>query len=209
MLLSFALLIMLNLISEVYYYDKFKIEILNIVDCTELVASRKVLTGLEQLSFIFFLPVLICIIFIVHIWKWDTSSKEFCRRLSLIFGLAPLCLFLLKLLKESNRDILCWMCIIFILTIILWIMIFHIRKFEVTYFTIHIFLVCTVILFFITLTRLDYLIRKQAGSAPKLIWISPLIAKNLILVGRSKKCIFYYNQVENSSVIVGISGGDN
>lgn len=205
--LLFCLLFLfaLNAIGELYYYQNFKIDILKLDELTHLLVSERVFTLRQQVLLVLLVPISLCLIFILCCWMKDKCSKQVFRWLFLFIGFAPYLLFYPYLFEYRFAGlILTLVCLI--LALIFWLLVFHIRSFELNYIGIHLLLTIFTLTAFFGLARIEQQVNmryySELGAASEGDGIENVGYKKFIYVGSTDFFNLYYNLSENRGEVV-------
>jgi len=195
----------LNAFGELYYYHRFKIDILKLEELTDLLFSERVLTFTQQVALIFLVPFFICLIFILCCWMKDVCSKQLFPWLFLFIGFAPYPLFYPYIFEYRLAGlILALVCLI--LALMFWLVVFHIRSFELNYMGIHLLLTIFAWTVFFDVTRIDGQVNlryySELGAASQGDGIENVRYKKFIYVGSTDFFNLYYNLSENRGEVV-------
>ncbi len=183
----------------------FNIEIFNLDGFANLLLSQRGLSYWEESVFLIFLPFLITIGFIIHFWIYDTSSLRRTRNFAFIIGLLPFT-FLPLLLNFQNLSFsLLLSGISIILLLSLWIILYHIRMFQFSYLSLHLFIACCVILTFTFVSRINRDVQNCLNSAKSIGDIKDLnitpIDRDAIFIGNTASFELYYSRGQQKSII--------
>lgn len=195
----------LNAIGELYYYQNFKIDILKLDELTHLLVSERVFTLRQQVLLVLLVPISLCLIFILCCWMKDKCSKQVFRWLFLFIGFAPYLLFYPYLFEYRFAGlILTLVCLI--LALIFWLLVFHIRSFELNYIGIHLLLTIFTLTAFFGLARIEQQVNmryySELGAASEGDGIENVGYKKFIYVGSTDFFNLYYNLSENRGEVV-------
>jgi len=195
----------LNTFGELYYYHNFKIDILKLEELTHFLVSERVFTFMQQVIFVFLVPFFLCLIFILCCWMKDKCTSYLSRWLFLSIGLAPylLCYSYVVEYKFSGL-ILALVCLV--LTLMLWLVVFHIRSFEFPYLGIHLLLTIFALTAFFYITKIDGQVNlryySELGEASRGDGIENVRYKQFIYVGSTDLFNLYYNLTENRGEVL-------
>ncbi|SDH58993.1 hypothetical protein SAMN05421827_13028 [Pedobacter terrae] len=205
--LLFCLLFLfaLNAVGELYYYHNFKIDILKLEELTHLLVSERIFTLMQQVLLVLLVPILLCLIFILCSWMKDKCSEQVLRWLFLFIGFAPYLLSYPYIFEYRFAGlILTLVCLI--LALVFWLMIFHIRSFELNYMSIHLLLTIFTLTAFFGLTRIEQQVNmryySELGAASQGDGIENTGYKKFIYVGSTDFFNLYYNLSENRGEVV-------
>lgn len=197
--------LVLNAFGEVYYYHNFKIDILKLEELTYFLASERVFTLSQQVCLMFLAPFFLCLIFVICCWMKDKCTKQLFRWLFLFIGFAPYLLFFPYAL-EYRLPGLVLALVGLTLTLMLWLVVFHIRSFEPHYIGIHLLLTAFALTAFFDIARIDQQVNlryyaqqqedSQEGGGEKTGY------KQFIYVGKTDLFNLYYNLSERRGEVV-------
>jgi small-conductance mechanosensitive channel len=195
----------LNACGELYYYHNFKIDILKLEELTYFLFSERVFTFMQQVILIFLVPFFLCLIFILCSWMRDKFSKQLFLWLFLLIAFTPYLLFYPYVLEYRFAGlILALVCLI--LAIVFWLVVFHIRSFELHYIGIHLLLIIFALTAFFDITRIDGEVNRryysELGEALQGDGIENVRYKKFIYVGSTDFFNLYYNLSENRGEVV-------
>jgi hypothetical protein len=206
LILTTIYLVLLIIFGEYYFFSRFNIEILNFDGFAELILSQRGLSYWEESAFLIFLPFLITIGFIVHFWIYDTSTLRRTRNFAFVIGLLPFA-FLPLLVNIQNLSFsLLLLVISVILLLSLWIILFHVRMFQFSYLSFHLFIACCVILTFTFVSRVDLKVQDCLNSTKIIGTIKDLnvtpIDRDAIFIGNTTSFELYYSPGQRKSIIL-------
>lgn len=206
LILTTVFLVLLIGFGEDYFFGSFNIEILTLYDFGDLASSQRGLSYLEKSALLIFLPLIITISFIVHSWICDTSTIRRTRNAAFLIGLLPF-VFLPALIsfQEMKMSILL-ICISFTLLLFLWIVLFHIRMFQFSYLSFHLFASCCLLITFTSINRIDVDIQHCLNSTKNDSPVEKLdpvtINSPVVFVGSTTSFNLYYSPTQHRSIIL-------
>ncbi|QNR85213.1 hypothetical protein H9N25_01555 [Pedobacter riviphilus] len=206
LILTTVFLVLLIGFGEDYFFASFNIEIFTLYDFGDLASSQRGLSYLEKSALLVLLPLIITISFIVHSWICDTSTISRTRNAAFVIGLLPFA-FLPALInfQEMKMSILL-ICISLTLLLCLWIVLFHIRMFQFSYLSFHLFASCCLLTIFTSINRIDVDIRHCLNNTKKDSTFEKLdsvtINSPVIFVGSTSSFNLYYSPTQHRSIIV-------
>jgi hypothetical protein len=206
LILTTIYLVLLIIFGEYYFFIRFNIEILNLDGFAELILSQRGLSYWEKSSFLIFLPFVITIGFIIHFWIYDTTNQRFSRNFAFLIGLLPFAFLPFLISFEDMKFSLLLFAIFMILLLSLWIILFHIRMFQFSYLSFHLFVTCCVITTFIVLARIDLEVQNRLNSTknkgPVKNVNSTPVDNGVIFIGSTTAFELYYSPTQQRSIIL-------
>jgi hypothetical protein len=206
LILTIIYLVLLIIFGEYYFFTSFNIEILNLNGFAELILSQRGLSYWEKSAFLIFLPFVITIGFIIHFWVYDTTNKLFARNFAFLIGLLPFAFLPLLINFGDMKFSLLVFGIFLVLLLSLWIILFHIRMFQFSYLSFHLFVTCCTITTFVVLARIDQEVRDCLNSTKN---IGPVKNVNstsadngAVFIGSTTSFELYYSPTEQRSIIL-------
>lgn len=195
----------LNAFGELYYYHHFKIDILKLEELTYFLVSERVFTFMQQVILVFLVPFFLCLIFILCSWMKDKFSKQLFLWLFLLIGFTPYLLFYPYIVEYRFAGlILALVCLI--LAVVFWLVVFHIRSFELHYIGIHLLLIIFALTAFFDITKIDRQVNmryySELGETLPSGGIENVRYNKFIYVGSTDFFNLYYNLSENRGEVV-------
>ncbi|TBO44370.1 hypothetical protein [Pedobacter kyonggii] len=206
LILTTVFLVLLIGFGEDYFFASFNIEIFTLYDFGDLASSQRGLSYLEKSALLVLLPLIITISFIVHSWICDTSTIRRTRNAAFVIGLLPFA-FLPALIgfQEMKMSILL-ICISLTLLLCLWIVLFHIRMFQFSYLSFHLFASCCLLTTFTSINRIDadiqHCLNNTKNDNPFEKSDSVTISSPVVFVGSTSSFNLYYSLTQHTSIIV-------
>lgn len=192
--------------GEYYFFSSFNIEILNFDDIGGLISSQRGLSHLETSAFLVFLPFLITLVFIGHFWIFDTTSVQRARNLAFLMGLLPFAFLPLLISYDDIGASLLLTGISLALLLALWIILFHIRMFQFSYLSFHLFATCCTLTTFMVVNRIDNHIQNCLNHTKDPVTIqdsSPTkVNSPVAFIGSTPSFDIYYSPTEHRSIIL-------
>ncbi|WP_344848741.1 hypothetical protein [Pedobacter jeongneungensis] len=206
LILTTVFLVLLTGFGENYFFASFNIEILSLYDFADLAFSQRGLSYLEKSTFIVILPLIITIAFVVHSWIFDTATERCTRNSAFLIGLLPFAFLLALISFQEIKISLLFICISLSLLLCLWIVLFHIRMFQFSYLSFHLFASCCLLTTFTIILRIDEDIQhclnstKNTDSVEKL---NPVMVNSpIVFVGSTTSFNLYYSPTQHRSIIL-------
>ncbi len=210
LILTVVYLVLLIGFGEYYFFTSFNIEILNFDDIGELISSQRALSHWEISSFLIFLPFLITLSFIIHFWIFDTTSLKRARNLAFLIGLLPFA-FLPRFINYGHIGAsLLLVGISLILLLALYLVLFHIRMFQFSYLSFHLFAATCLLTTFIVFNRIDDDIQnclnstKATGTSHRPS--SSTLNSPVVFIGSTASFNIYYSPTEHRSIMLAKTG---
>jgi len=195
----------LNLYGELYYFRNFKIDILGFADTSDLLISERGFSIVKEFAISFLMPFVICLIFVGCSWAKDTCSERLFRNLCFIIGLVPCTLFFRFSFRSGFENFIVPFLIILMLLLFLWIVLFHIRLFELKYVGIHLFLTSCILVGFFAIASIDRHISIKMNSIkvslPFNNAVKPEVYDHSVFLGSTATFDFYYDISNGKGII--------
>ncbi|RLJ71892.1 hypothetical protein BCL90_4713 [Pedobacter alluvionis] len=195
----------LNFYGELHYFRSFKIDILGFADTIDLLISERVFSITKELAISFLMPLVICLIFIGCSWAKDTCSERIFRNLCLIIGLVPFILFFCFSFQSDFEKILVPFLITLVLFLFLWIVLFHVRLFQLKCVCIHLFLSSCIFVGFFKIASIDRHISTKMTSTKVSLPFNDMVTaefyKHSIFLGSTEEFDFYYDISNGRGII--------
>ena len=206
LILTVIYLVLLAIFGEYYFFTKFNIEILNLDGLADLLLSQRGLSYLEKCAFLIFIPFIITIGFIIHYWIYDTTNQLFTRNYAFLIGIFPFTFLPFLISFQYTNLLLVLLGIVLFLLLLLWIILFHVRMFQFSYLSFHLFTTCCLITTFVVLARIDLeaqncLNNKKNTNILKNLNTSP-VDNSIIFIGNTTSFEFYYSRTQQRSIIL-------
>ncbi|MFW0717547.1 hypothetical protein [Pedobacter sp. N23S346] len=203
MLFAGILLAISSIIGETVYYGRFKVDILELAGPVEVLMSHRTLSIWGQLIFLLAVPLVISIIFIGHCWLRDILSVSFCRKLFFVLGILPMIWLLASMLNNGEVFFTVWPAGVMVLTISLWLVFYHVRQFEIRYFSMHVFFLFALILAHAACNNADTQAAKCLNSPSDCVYSEPsCILKNSVFIGCIGEWDMYYDRGRDCTVLM-------
>lgn len=203
MFLAGILLAISSIIGEIVYYGRFKIDILELAGPVEVLMSQRALSNWGQLIFLLAVPLIISIIFVGHCWLRDILSISFCRKLFFVLGILPMIWLLVSMLNNGEVFFTVWPAVVMVLTTFLWIVFYHIRKFEIRYFSMHLFFSFALILAHSVCNIADTQAAKCLNSPSNRTSAEQShISRNSVFIGCTGGWNMYYDRSRDCAVLI-------
>jgi len=205
-ILTVIYLVLLAIFSEYYFFTKFNIEILNLDGPADLLLSQRGLSYWEKCAFLIFIPFTITIGFIIHYWIYDITNQLFTRNLAFMIGILPFTFLPFLISFQDTKLLLVLFGIVLFLLLLLWIILFHVRMFQFSYLSFHLFITCCLITTFVVLARIDLeaqncLNNKKHTNILKNL-NSSSVDNSIIFIGNTTSFEFYYSRTQQRSIIL-------
>jgi len=206
LILTIIYLVLLVIFGEYYFFSRFNIEILNFNGFADLILSQRGISHWGKSAFLVFVPSVITIGFIIHFWIYDTSTLQLTRNFAFVIGLLPFA-FLPLLVNFQNLSFsFVLLTISLILLLSLWIILFHVRMFQFSYLSLHLFVACCAILTFTFVSRIDLEVQNCLNSSKNIGTIKDLnvtpIDRDAIFIGNTTSFELYYSPGQQKSIIL-------
>ncbi|MGN8059149.1 hypothetical protein ACTJKN_22875 [Pedobacter sp. 22163] len=206
LILTVIYLVLLAIFGEYYFFTKFNIEILNLDGIADLLLSQRGLSHWEKCAFLIFIPFIITIGFIIHYWIYDTTNQLFTRNLAFMIGILPFTFLPFLISFQDTKLLLVLFGIVLFLLLLLWIILFHVRMFQFSYLSFHLFITCCLITTFVVLARIDLeaqncLNNKKNTNILKNLNTSS-VDNSIIFIGNTTSFEFYYSRTQQRSIIL-------
>jgi hypothetical protein len=206
LILTIIYLVLLIGFGEYYFFTSFNIEILNFDDIGDLISSQRGLSHWETSSFLIFLPFLITLGFIIHFWVFDTTTEKRARNLAFLLGILPFAFSPALINYEQTGTSLLLIGISLMLLMALWIILFHIRMFQFSYLSFHLFASCCVLTTFMVVNRIDNRIQNCLNSSKDLgaeqHSCPTKLNSPVVFIGSTPSFNIYYSPTEHRSIIL-------
>jgi hypothetical protein len=206
LILTVIYLVLLAIFGEYYFFTKFNIEILNLDGLDDLLLSQRGLSYWEKCTFLILIPFIITIGFIIHYWIYDTTNQLFTRNYAFLIGIFPFTFLPFLISFQDTKLLLVLLGIVLFLLLLLWIILFHVRMFQFSYLSFHLFTTCCLITTFVVLARIDLEARnclnnKKNTNILKNLNTSP-VDNSIIFIGNTTSFEFYYSPTQQRSIIL-------
>lgn len=203
--LSIVFLGALNFYGELHYFRSFKIDILGFADTTDLLISDRGFSIAKELAISFLMPFIICLIFIGCSWAKDTCSERVFRNLCLIIGLVPIILFFCLSFQSGLEEVLVPFLVTLVLFLFLWIVVFHVRLFQLKCICMHLFLSSCILVGFFKIASIDRHISTKMTSIKVSLPYNDMVTaefyKHSIFLGSTEDFDFYYDISNGRGII--------
>ncbi|MBB6235598.1 hypothetical protein HDC90_000195 [Pedobacter sp. AK013] len=206
LILTVIYLVLLAFFGEYYFFIRFNIEILNFDDFADLLLSQRGLSHWEKCIFLIFLPFIITAGFIIHYWIYDITNQLFTRNFAFLIGVLPFTFLPFLISFQDIKLSLVLFGITLLLSLLLWIILFHVRMFQFSYLSFHLFTTCCLITTFVVLARIDLeaqncLSNKKNTNILKNL-NEPSVDNSIIFIGNTTSFDFYYSPTQQRSIIL-------
>ena len=206
LILTVVYLVLLAIFGEYYFFTKFNVEILNLDGLADLLLSQRGLSYWEKCAFLILIPFIITIGFIIHYWIYDTTTQLFTRNFAFLIGILPFTFLPFLISFQDTKLLLVLLGIVLFLLLLLWIILFHVRMFQFSYLSFHLFTTCCLITTFVVLARIDLeaqncLNNKKNTNILKNLNTSS-VDNSIIFIGNTTSFEFYYSRTQQRSIIL-------
>ncbi|WP_147243671.1 hypothetical protein [Pedobacter miscanthi] len=206
LILTIIYLVLLTGFGEYYFFTSLNVEILNFDDISDLISSQRGLNHWETSVFLIFLPFFITLGFIMHLWIFDTTTLKRARNLAFLIGILPFSFLPALISSEQTGTSLLLIGVSLILLLVLWIILFHIRMFQFSYLSIHLFISCCILTTFMVVNRIDNCIQNCLNSTMNLGAVQNSCAEKanspVVFIGSTSSFNIYYSPTEQRSIII-------
>lgn len=206
LILTVIYLVLLAIFGEYYFFTKFNIEILNLDGLADLLLSQRGLSYWEKCAFLIFIPFIITIGFIIHYWIYDTTNQLFTRNFAFLIGILPFTFLPFLISFQDTKLLLVLLGIVLFLLLLLWIILFHVRMFQFSYLSFHLFTTCCLITTFVVLARIDLEARNCLNNKKNTNILKNLntlpVDNSIIFIGNTTSFEFYYSPTQQRSIIL-------
>lgn len=202
--LSVVFLILFSLWGEYRYYDYFNINIINICDLPELLFTERAMFTSEKLTVALATPILIFLVHVLYCWMSDVFGHKLCHR---VFFFSLLVLNVSIFLSIFQPLISLFPLIFLILNLlVLWLVLFQIKRFHGRGIQIHIFITMCIYLFVTGFKRIQQDFIWHLNRQPREIKTvteqqSTSFNAPLILVGSTENLDIFYDAVNRRGII--------
>jgi len=206
LILTAIYLVLLAIFGEYYFFIRFNIEILNLDGLADFLLSQRGLSYWEKCAFLIVLPFIITTGFIIHYWIYDITNPLFTRNFALLIGILPFTLLPFLISFQDVKLLMVLFGITLFLLLLLWIILFHVRMFQFSYLSFHLFITCCLITTLAVLARIDLeaqncLNNKKNTNTLKHL-NSPSVDNGIIFIGNTTSFEFYYSPTQQRSIIL-------
>ena len=205
-ILTVIYLVLLAIFGEYYFFTKFNIEILNLDGLDDLLLSQRGLSYWEKCTFLILIPFIITIGFIIHYWIYDTTNQLFTRNYAFLIGIFPFTFLPFLISFQDTKLLLVLLGIVLFLLLLLWIILFHVRMFQFSYLSFHLFTTCCLITTFVVLARIDLEAQNCLNNKKNTKTLkhlnSPSVDNGIIFIGNTTSFEFYYSPTQQRSIIL-------
>lgn len=206
LILTVIYLVLLAIIGEYYFFIRFNIEILNLDGFADLLLSQKGLSYWEKSAILIFLPFTITAGFIIHYWIYDITNQLFTRNFAFLIGILPFTLLPFLISFQDIKLLLVLLGITLLLLLSLWIILFHVRMFQFSYLSFHLFITCCLITTFVVLARIDLEAQNCLNNKKDTTILkdlsSPSVDNGIIFIGNTTSFEFYYSPTQQRGIIL-------
>ena len=166
LLLTVIALTLLSILEEVYYFNAFGIEIINLVGIESLIFSGRGISLVENLSAILLCPTIICLVLILHEWLKDSLNPIFYRLWIFIIIALPITSLITILLVSGRTVALALLIAHSTLLLISYLIIFHLRIYIPQTLGVQLFLSSIILLSMLATFRIDRTVNHCRGQRP-------------------------------------------
>ena len=206
LILTVIYLVLLAIFGEYYFFIRFNIEILNLDGLADLLLSQRGLSYWEKCVFLIFLPFIITTGFIIHYWIYDITNQLFTRNFAFLIGILPFTFLPFLINFQDIKLLLVLLGITLFLLLLLWIILFHVRMFQFSYLSFHLFSTCCLITTFVVLGRIDLEAQNRLNNKKNTNTLKNLnsqsVDNGIIFIGNTTSFEFYYSPTQQRSIIL-------